>query len=335
MIVFRYLTKEVYATILATTIILLLILISNQFIHYLNRAAAGGLPPRAVMQLMSLQVPLLLGYLLPLGLFLGILLAYGRMYVDNEMTVLSACGFSKAQLIATTLGFSVFIAIMVAFLTLWLQPKLASYRDHIYAQAAAASPLETLFPGRFVTLDSGRWVLYVEDVTRDRRSIGNVFVAKMPDQLGEPWTIVSANAGHQMTDKETGDEFLVLTDGSRYTGVPGQNDFQIVNYKQYGVRIQVAQPKMRQQAEQLPTIQLWQKRNDIEAAAELQWRLAMPVATIILALLGVAMSRVRPRYGRFANLLPAILLYVVYADLIFVSQAAIQKARFHLGLGCG
>lgn len=327
MIIFRYLTKEVYSTLLAATIVLLLIFITNQFIHYLGEAASGGIPAKSVIQLMTLQVPLLLGYMMPLGLFLAILLAYGRLYVDNEMTVLAACGVSKWQLLGMTLGLTSAVVIMVAFLTLWLEPKVAWYRDHIFAEAAIASPLETVFPGRFQSLDHGKWILYVGDVSRDRKKMQDVFAANIPAQPNQPWTIVSAQGGYQDTHKN-GDKFIVLTHGSRYLGTPGQKDFQIVNYGEYGMRLQPGKLHMdaHSQTEYMPTTELIKAGNkNPQIAAELQWRLTMPVATLLLAFLAVPLSQVKSRTGRYAKLLPAILIYIVYADLIFVAQAAIQN----------
>lgn len=334
MIIFRYLTKEVYATLLAVTTVLLLIFISNQFINYLSRAASGGIPIRTVMQLMSLQVPLLLGYLLPLGLFLGILLAYGRLYVDNEMTVMAACGVSKQQLLGMTLALSIFVFILVSILMLWVEPKLAWYRDHIFAEAAAASPIETVLPGRFQTLGEGKWVVYVGGISRDRTELNDVFVAKLPNTDNiqndptQPWTVVAAQGGHEWIDPKSGDQFMVLTNGYRYLGVPGQKDFQIVQYGQYGVRIQTGKLHIEEDAQFMSTRELWKKRKtDPEAAAQLQWRLTMPISAFILAILAVPLSQVQPRRGRYAKLLPAILIYIVYADLIFVGEAAIERGK--------
>lgn len=325
MIIFRYLTREVYSTLLAATIVLLLIFITNQLIHYLGEAASGGIPAKSVLQLMTLQVPLLLGYMMPLGLFIGILLAYGRLYVDNEMTVLSACGVSKWQLLAMTMGLTSFVVVLVAFLTLWLEPKVAWYRDHIFAEAAIASPLETVFPGRFQTLDKGKWVLYVGDVSRDHKKMRDVFAANFPGQFNAPWTIVSAQGAYQAAQKN-GDQFIVLTNGSRYLGIPGQKDFQIVHYGEYGVRLQSGKLHMNSETEYMPTTELIKKGNkNPKVAAELQWRLTMPVATLLLAFLAVPLSQVKPRSGRYAKLLPAILIFIAYVDLIFVAQGAIRK----------
>jgi lipopolysaccharide export system permease protein len=335
-ILFRYLTKEVYTTVLAVVLVLLLVFICNQFIHYLTQAAAGKLPVKAVLQLMSLQVPLLLGYLLPLALFMAILLVYGRLYVDNEMTVLFACGVSPLHLLAMTMGFSVGVVVVVAFLTLWVEPHIAGFRDRIFAEAAVASPIEKMFPGRFETLGNGQWVVYVQSLSQDRQNMSDVFAAKLPKTPDEPWTIVAAEGGYQWQDKETGDQFVVLTNGHRYLGTPGQADFQIMDYAKYGVRVQTGKADMGQQQreEYLPTLQLLKKgKGDPQTAAELQWRLTMPLSTLILAFMAVPLSRVKTRKGKYARLLPALLLYIAYADLIFLSQAWIQQGTISPRLG--
>src|SRR5262245_36722931 len=111
-LIFRYLAKETYSTMLAVTGIFVLIFMSHQFVGYLGDAAGGRLTVQAVIELMFLQVPLLLGFIVPLGLFIGILLVYGRLHVDNEMTILTACGVSKRQLLSISLGFSCVTTIM-------------------------------------------------------------------------------------------------------------------------------------------------------------------------------------------------------------------------------
>src|SRR3990167_2861870 len=120
MIIFRYLTREVFATLVSVTFVLLFIFISNQFVRYLGDAAAGKLIGSVLFRLMLLQIPYLLGLLLPLSLFLGILLSFGRFYADNEMTSLIACGFNLKQLVSVTFKMSLILAALVSFLILWL-----------------------------------------------------------------------------------------------------------------------------------------------------------------------------------------------------------------------
>ncbi len=334
MIIFRYLVKEVYGTLLATTGVLLLVLISNQFIHYLTQAAAGVVPVHTVMQMMSLQVPLLLGLLLPLGLFLGILMAYGRLYVDREMTVLSACGMSKAKLIGMTMIFSAAVSVVVAVLMLIVEPEVESYKRKVLTDAAASSPLERIFSGQFTTLESAKLVLYVNDLSRNHKQLQNVFVVQQPDAPGKPWNAMMATSAKQMIDPNTRDRFIVFNNGYRYTGIPGQNEFQTVKYDAYGVRIEQNAVPEDKRIETMSTQSLWQQRHGHpRLQAELQWRVSLPLSVFILALLAIPLSQVHPRQGRYAQLVPAFLLYIIYADLMFMGQAWLQKGKVSSGIG--
>jgi lipopolysaccharide export system permease protein len=333
-IIFRYLVKEVYGTLLATTGVLLIIIISNQFIHYLSEAAMGVLPLRTVMQMMSLQVPLLLGLLLPLGLFLGILMAYGRLYIDHEMTVLSACGYSRGRLLGMTLLIATMVAVVVAVLMLWVKPKMEWYKRHILAEAAASSPLERILPDKFIALDQGKIILYAGDLSVNHQQLASVFIAQPPAHSGNPWAVMIASGGSQWVDPATRDKYIVFTNGNRYTGIPGRSDFQVLNYATYGYRIEKYTPPADARAEAMGTIDLWKNRHGHpKNHAELQWRISMPLSVFILTLLAVPLSQVKPRQGRYAQLLPAILLYVVYADLMFVAQAWLQKGEIASGIG--
>lgn len=334
MIIFRYLIKEVYGTLLASTVILLLILTSNQFVHYLTQAASGVIPLRTVMQMMSLQIPLLLPILLPLGLYLGILMGYGRLYADREMTVLFACGFSKAQLIRMTLIFSAAVAVVIAVLTLWIQPLVETHKRNIILEAAATSPMERIFEGKFQPLADSGIIFYAESLSRDHKHLQNIFAAQPDKENPGSWIIVKAAEGTQTVNAETGDKFLVLHDGFRYQGKPGQKDYQVAAFSSYGVRIQEQIIPAKDRIEAMPTAELWHKRKtNNHFLAELQWRIALPLSVFTLSLMALGLSAVKPRQGRYAQLLPAALLYIAYADLSFVGKAWLEKGQVPAYLG--
>ena len=98
---------------LAVSGILLLVFMSGRFIKYLAEAAAGELAGDVLFQIMAYRFPGFLELILPLGFFIGILLAYGRMYLESEMTVLFACGVSDKQLLVKTLLGSIPVMLVV------------------------------------------------------------------------------------------------------------------------------------------------------------------------------------------------------------------------------
>ncbi len=336
MLIFRYLSKEIYAAALATTLVLLLIFTLNQLVHYLNQAASGEITTKALLQVMSLQVPLLLGYLLPLGLYIGILVALGRMYVDHEMTVLSSCGLSSTRLLAMVLTFTVFTVFIVTWLMLYLTPKVEWYRSKILSDAAATASLQKILPGRFQRMAGGDRVFYAEDVSRDHDNLYNVFLAqKKQAEAGKPlqWDILRAKKAYEIEPVPNAGRFLLFNDGQRYIGAPGQPDYQVVKFRQYAVRLTQDPATIRKSIKYWPTAKLWQTKNNAKATAELHWRLAMPIMTLILALIAVPMAQVNPRNGKFARIIPAIILYIVYANLLFVARAWMEDREIPLALG--
>src|SRR3989338_11545682 len=210
MIIFRYLTREVYSTLLAITSVLLLIFISNTFIRYLHYMAMVDFGAEAVLKILAIQVPILLGYMLPLALFIGILLAYGRLYVDNEMTVLFACGFSQLRLLTISLTCALWVAVGVTALVFWMSPKMIWFQEHIISQTLAESALEKLPAGRFVVENNDNWVFYARDVSKDHRTMRNLF-AWQHDKADIGDSVMTALNAYQRQQGEA--RYLVLKNG--------------------------------------------------------------------------------------------------------------------------
>ncbi|MBV8801556.1 MAG: LptF/LptG family permease, partial [Gammaproteobacteria bacterium] len=143
-----------------------------------------------------------------------------------------------------------------------------------------------------------------------------------------------AASGYQMRNPHNHDRFVVAANGYRYEGVPGQLDYKIIQFKKYAIRIPNQEFRsQRQLQEAIPTITLWKKNNDPKSAAELQWRISLPLSLLLLALLAIPLSRIRPRQSRYAHILPAILIYVIYVNLLFVTRDWIEHAYIPPNIG--
>lgn len=148
------------------------------------------------------------------------------------------------------------------------------------------------------------------------------------------WMLVLANEGYQIKDSESQDQFFVTTDGYRYEGVPGQNDYKIIQFKKYAVRIPDNEVRIAtQENAALPTSQLWRDYAMPRRAAEFQWRFSIALSTLFLALLAVPMSAIRPRQGRFMSLIPAVLVYIVYINLLYVARHWVMQGSIPVSIG--
>lgn len=336
-IVTRYLLREVYSSMLAAALVLLLIFLCNFLVRFMHAAANGVLSGHMVKLLLLLQLPILSAVLLPASLFLGILFAYGRLYADNEMIILSACGMSPKRLLTTTVNFSWIIVIIVGLLALWINPKVYKYSDHI-ASGAITTKLEMIKANHFNEITNGQWVLYVKKVSADKKYFYDVFAAEQPEpqnptDASRRLSTIIAKSAYQKIDPDNGAFYVVFVDGYRYVGIPGQKDYEIIKYREYGIQIKQEPQVWHADTSSVSTWQLWQERNNNLAAAELQWRLSLPLSALILTLLGTPLSRIKPKRGRYAKLAPAVLLYIIYANLLFLAKAWIKRGLLSPELG--
>ncbi len=317
MIIDRYLAKEVVQTMLAVLLVLLLIFLGRFFAVYLSDALAGKISAAIVLDMLMLRTVTALSMMFPFALYMAVLLAFGRLYKDNEMTALAAGGVGIGRVLRTVLGIGLLLAALVSVLSLWTTPWAHEASTKLQEQTAATNAFAAVTAGRFSEVGDANRVFYVEALSEDRSELRDVFVS---DRRQGDLTLFSARSGYRYRDTDTGVLYLALLDGYRYEGQPGEVDFRIYRFDKYAVRLGEGEvKKMARRLWALPTERLWGSTH-LSEIAELQWRLAMPIATLLLAWLGALLSRTSPRQGRFGKLFVAILLFIIYYNTLGVAK---------------
>ena len=335
MIIFRYLAREVLLTMFAVSSVLLLVIMSGRFVKYLAQAASGELAPDVLFAIMAYRLPGFLELVIPLGLFLAILLAYGRFYTDSEMTVLSACGMSRRRLIVYTMIPATGVAVLVGSLSLIVSPMGVQKAGAILDAQKQRSSFDSLSPSRFQATQGGRGVTYAEALSNDRQMLERVFMAEMADTDGQnDLAVVVAKQGEQVIDPDSEQRFLVLREGRRYEGQPGKANYRVTEFETYGQRLHTsdAAPRRQEKSDTLPTEALMASES-IDDQAALQWRLSVPLLVLVVALMAVPLSYTNPRQGRFLKMIPAILLYIVYLVSLNAGRGALEDGKISMELG--
>lgn len=334
-IIFRYLAKEVFTTLAGLTTILLLIFMSNQFIHYLSRAASGQLPAMLIMKLMMLELPNLMGLLLPLGFFVSILVAYGRLYADSEMIVLQACGYGPQQLLKHSLSMAMVVASLILYIMLFVSPHIASERARLLRTTGVQTLIQTIVPGRFRDIPGGRGIFYVEEMNTDHTVAKNVFFAHQNNKSGKlMWDVMWADKAFAKTDPKTHEDYVIFEVGKGYEGVPGKADYQVAEFQEYAARLPHPTVSIKADLRTASTRSLLPYIfSDPNKAAEFQWRLSVPLMVLTLTLAAVPLSRVNPRAGKYAKLLPALALFMIYANFMFVARNWVAHGNIPIWLG--
>ena len=329
-VVDRYLLREFSLTLLAVIGVLWLIYITTRFARYLAQAAAGNLPSDVIFTLLGYSSLGALSLLLPIGAFLAVMLAFGRMNTDNELTIMAACGISCQRLMRNIALFSGAIAVVVALLSLIIVPDVLSGRYELEQKAKIAADTTGLVAGSFKESRDCSWTFYSQGLTNDKQKMENVFIEI---HKGQRPLVFRAEQGRFDIDPATGNKYLIFDNGYRYEGKAGDRDYVIAEFVSHSLLVEKGGEKQtRERHKSLPTGQLWERGRDKDLA-EIQWRVAMPIMAIVLCFYAMVFADAGPRKGRYAGLLPAVLTYIVYSNLLGVTRAWIAKGVLPVWLG--
>ncbi len=334
MIIQRYIGKEILLATLAITLVLLLIGISNQFVVYLADAAKGELSPALVFKIVAMHLPSLLGLLLPLALFFGIMMALSRLYAESEMTALLACGMPYKRLLQTVLRPALLVTAIALVLNLWLAPYYLYQVTKTLAEAESDLMTRAIQPGRFQASDDGKYVLYIDRISASEKRAYDVFVAEQEPSPGDEYRlgVIASDSGYQMQDPDTKDEYIVLQDGYRYQGNPGEKEYQLMAFKEYGLRILQRQAKFKVRESAMTSMELLSASSRDEQA-ELQWRISIALSGIILAMFALVIAKVKPRQGKYAKALPGIITAIVYVNVLIFARGLYEDTTIPLWVG--
>jgi lipopolysaccharide export system permease protein len=329
MIFQRALLREFASLAVAVFLTLFLIALTTRLIRLLGQAAGGKIPSDAVVAFLGFFSLSVLPVLLSLTLFITVLLALTRSFRDSEMAIWFSSGVSVAAWLRPVLRFALPLVAVIAAMTFFLTPWAAQMAEQYRSRMDARDDLARVEPGAFAESRGKRGVFFVESVAGDKESVQNVFVSTT--QHGRTGVMVSQR-GYAHT-AENGDRFVVMINGRRYEGTPGQADFSSMEFDRYAIRIERREGDEPQASHKsLSTLALVENPTR-QNLGELCWRIGVPASALVLALLAVPLSFVNPRAGQSVNLLFALLVYMVYSNLLSVSQARVAQGRLEFGLG--
>jgi lipopolysaccharide export system permease protein len=228
-----------------------------------------------------------------------------------------------------TLAPAALVSLLVAWLSFSLAPQGANQFQLLLNKQDAMTEFDTLVPGRFQLLRDGSRVTYTETMTDDRINLGGVFISekKLEEKKDHGITVLVGEKGKQEI-RPDGNRYLILENGYRYDGNPGQADYRVIKYDTYGALL--PKPDISDEVtdrDAIPTSELLNGEPSLRNSAELQWRLSLPILVFIVTLIAVPLARVNPRQGRFLKLLPAILLYMAYLTILIAARSALEKGK--------
>jgi lipopolysaccharide export system permease protein len=322
MIFERSLQRELAYTAGAVFLVLLTIMLSTMLIRIVGFAASGEIDPRDVLVLIGLTVVGYLAVMLVVTMFVSILFVLTRWYRDSEMVVWFASGVSHTRLIKPIAKFSAPLIVLIAFFAFVGWPWSNEQSKLVRERFAQRDEVSLLAPGQFRESPASHRVFFIEKMSPDSRTVKNVFVTGTEN--GKINVVVSADG--LIETQPNGDRFVVLENGRRYDGVPGQPDYRIMEFQRYGVRIESHDIIDSPTSRDFSTAELIASPTR-QNLGELAWRIGLPLVAINLMLLAIPLAHQSPRRSRTTNLVMAVLIYLTYSNLLNLAQSWIEQGR--------
>lgn len=325
----RALGREVAQTFAGALVVLVLALASARGVRLLGAAAAGELPAPALVALLGFELLSALAVLVPAALFVAALSTCGRWYRDHEMVVLAMAGVGPLRVGRALLGVGVPVTVLAGALALYGAPW-AQARSADLQQAIADGLRSRLFqPGEFRVINDGAQVFYAAAAGADGALV-DVYVQLETD--AGPARALAASAVQRL-ERASGDIFLVLRDGVRYEGAPGDAAFRTTTFSEYGVRLERPAGDQRPGRREAQPTRALVGSDSPPDVAELQWRLSMPLAALTLALAALPLARGAPRTGAGGRVVLGALAFLVYYNLLSTAQALTATGQLPAWLG--
>ena len=325
MIIQRYLVREIFSSFIGSLLVLLLIIVGNTFVRLLGKVSSGSLPADLLGQMVLMGSVSGAIQLIPIALLIGMMLAFGRLYRDHEISALHASGVGPKQFYKGVFLFVFPLTILLAAMVLYVIPKIEATTQSIKTEVKQRPEASGIPVGEFMHTKVGntKLTLFVEKLDDKNVVMEHFFMHTGTDKKD---SVLTAKKALLFIDQETGERVLQINDGSRYDHNLENNEFTIFRFAEHGLRVPSSNISSSSKLSAISTTELL-SINSKESKAELHWRLAVILSAPVIALLAFPLSYTTPRQGRFGKLALGILLYAIYANLLMTGKSMLEEAK--------
>jgi len=322
-IIDQYLIREIMHPLLAICIALVAIFVTYSLSRFLVDADAGLLQAGEVARLTFLKSIIALDVLLPLSVFLAVMTGLGRLYTDSEIYAMRASGISEAQLLRPLMRLTLVLAVIVAILPTWARPWAYTQSYEVRAAAEASAETGRIREARFYSFGESERTVFIEHIAENGSDLDGIFVRT---RKGDDLQVITASRGIFEYLAKPMFHRLQLTDARVFKKVQDGTDFSAL-FGKFTIWLPVESPQTPGYKVKSASTWLLSGSSDPIERAEFQWRLSTPLSMLLLALAAIPLSRSRPRQGRYAKMLLALVIYALYFNLLDVSRSWVEQGN--------
>ena len=330
-IISRYILRNLIVFFLAITFIIGLIVFGNQFVLTTQESLSFGIPIKELMPLVGFNMLRDIPIILTLSLFLSIIITISQLYKNSEAVVMNSIGLGDRDFINLIKPIVFVSFIIVFYLTIFAVPWAKQQKRIAEDVTVNASEFSFITEGKFESFKNGEIVFYASESnitdTVGEQNMEEIFIYAL--DKGKP-VIVLASEANKYTNAETESIYLRLKNGTRYEGLPGNENINILNFEQYDLEIVSGDIQKSisnfSEIEEKNSIDLL-REGGVKANAEIQWRISQPISVLILSIFGIFLGKSSPRTGKGINLIIGIVVFMLYNNALLVAKSSIESSQ--------
>lgn len=332
----RYIFRLVLMPMLAVFVIAASLLVLDKMLRLFDFVATEGGPVSVVFKMLANLLPEYASLAIPLGLMLGILLAFRKLATSSELDVMRALGLSYTRLLRVPYMITLVLAAGNLLIVGYLQPLSRYYYEQLQFELRSGALGASIKVGEFTTLKD-RMALRIEESRDNGRQLIGIF-ARVANAKGQVLSI-SAREGQFLALKDSPDTIILrLNEGQIIQDMPGQNP-RVLAFSRHDLPIDLPKiEKFRQRGDKereyiLPELLRlgWSDKSTPEVRAvtlaNLNYRLVEVVMMMMLPLLAVALAVPPKRSTSALGLFLSIVMVVAYHKVNEYGQSVASLGR--------
>ncbi len=327
----RYILRQGLLASVLSLVVFLGVVSALFLAELLGEAAQGDLPGGSVLLMLALRLPEAIMLVGPLALLTGLLMTLGRLQEESEMVVMRSGGLAYRKLLRPVASVALLWAGGLLIVSGWLSPLAVERSATLLADAARNAMVAGLRPGQFDRLNQGRTTIYVGGIDRRSDELSDIFIQHMEDGTTQ---VLTASSGRLWLPGEDEDRYLLLTDGHQVShfSEPLEGGIREMSFARNELKLPAPEDASVESEAGYLLPELWPAGTPSERR-EWHWRLAAPLAGILLGLLALPLSSRKPRQGRHGSVIAALFLYLVYSNAIHGGLILMEQHEVMRGPG--
>jgi lipopolysaccharide export system permease protein len=328
MILQKYIAKNIILHFLVILCILTVVFLMITYFYFVKEAAAAKLNYHDITRILITEIPVLLQPILPLSLFLAILLVLRKMHATNEIIAMNTVGMSEYNLFMSVIIICILLVSLSCYVQLYISPHTNRMRNYLLEKSLTNVTFDKIFQKQFNELTPENMIYLEEKINKFK--VNGIFYSHTTPKSNSQFAcdIITAQS---MEEKILPDDskFIIFRNGTHYLLDRNTSEATIIQFEKFGIRIATNQHYRIADwpgCMETTTLYTLSKRNNY-AAAELQWRMSIPISIINLTFFAFAYNkrRISGRSRKLMTMIYPLLIYLIYVNLLLLSIGLIKN----------